>query len=202
MALKLVKTDMPFSVMSMEADKDYILARLVHFTGNGFHDRAGYLSHMACEKYLKALTIQNDKQYAETHALLDLARLCEPYDSYFAEVETKRVLEQFDMFDQVGRYGGAAKFDPLSKGKSVGGHALVKGPGVQIAGAMIWTAKHLHDLDGFVFKARSLLDHAKVNWHDGLNDILGDGKRLMAATWTFPVPIKQILTVNNRHFKV
>ena len=157
---------------------------------------------MACEKYLKALTIQNDKQYAETHSLLDLASLCEPYDSYFAEAETKRVLEQYDMFDQVGRYGGAAKFDPLSKGKSVGGQTLVKGPGVEIAGAMIWTAKHLDDLDGFVFKTRSLLDHASVKWGDGLKDILGDGTGLMAGTWEFPVPIKEILTFKNRHFKV
>ena len=57
-------------------------------------------------------------------------------------------------------------------------------------------------MDGFIFKIRSLLDHAKVNWHDGLKDILGDGTGLMAATWTFPVPIKEILTFKNRYFKV
>jgi HEPN domain-containing protein len=200
MALKIVQADMPFPVMSMEADKDYLLARMIHFTGGGFHSRVGYLGQMACEKYLKALTIQNEKMYAETHGLLALAGLCEKYDAYFAEAETKRVLDQFDMFDQVGRHGGAAKFDPLSKGKSVGGMTMVKSLNVQIAGAMIWTSKHLDELDGFVFRTRGMLDHEKVKWNDGLRDILGEGKGLLAGGWKFPVPPKKILTYQNRYF--
>ena len=58
MAPKLIKTDFPFTFISMEADLDYLLARMIHFLGAGFHARAGYFAHQACEKYLKALSVE------------------------------------------------------------------------------------------------------------------------------------------------
>jgi ISXO2-like transposase domain/HEPN domain len=103
---EIVKTDMPFPVFAMEADTDYLLARLINFLGGSFHSRAGFFAQQACEKYMKALSVQRDGSYAETHKLLDLATICEPYGTFFSETETKRILEQFDIFDQIGRYGG------------------------------------------------------------------------------------------------
>jgi hypothetical protein len=99
---KIVQTDMPFPVFSMEADTDYLLARLVNFLGNSFHSRAGFFAQQACEKYMKALSVQRDRSYAETHKLLDLAQICATYGAFFSEAETKRILEQFDIFDQIG----------------------------------------------------------------------------------------------------
>jgi HEPN domain-containing protein len=202
MAPKIVKTDMPFPVFSVEADTDYLLARMINFLGSAFYGRAGFFAQQACEKYMKALSVQRDQTYAETHKLLELAAICEPYDAYFSDKETARILEQFDIFDQIGRYGGAANFDPLSKGSSVGGASLKVAPGVRIAGAWTWTDKHLNDLDAFVFKARLFLDFEKAKFDDGLKSISERNRRsLIMSTWTGKMPIRVVLTKNNRYFK-
>jgi HEPN domain-containing protein len=202
MTSNIVKTDMPFAVFSMEADTDYLLARMIHFLGAGFHARAGFFAQQACEKYLKALSVQRTGTYAETHNLKDLAALCEPYDPYFSTKETRIVLEQFDLFDQIGRYGGAANFDPFRKGKTVGGTSLKIASGAQMAGAFIWPEKYLHDLDGFVYKARSLLDFAKINFDDGLKSILGRNRHsFLMSTWKGKMPLRVVLTKANRYFK-
>ena len=200
MAPNMTKTDKQFPVFSREADKDYLLARHIHFLGAHFFDRAGFFAQMACEKYLKALTIQNSGTYADnTHNLPYLASLCEPYDAYFSEAETKRVLEQFDMFVQVGRYGGAAKFDPLSKGRSVGGVKATAGPGVEIAGLAMWSPKYLDDLDGFVFRVHSMLDYSKSTFANILKEILAGNPRAML--WNGPPPLRDVLSRENRFFR-
>jgi HEPN domain len=135
MASKFSSRDFP--IFSTEADTDYLLARLIHFSGSSFQGRAGYFAHQACEKYLKALSVQMDGSYRESHKLLELAKLCEPYGSFFVDTETLRILRQFDVFDQVGRYGAAANYDPVSKGQvSVGDGIVFKpSPDLEIAGA-------------------------------------------------------------------
>jgi HEPN domain-containing protein len=195
------KTDFPFAVFSMEADKDYLLARMIHFLGPGFHARAGFFAHQASEKYMKAITVQNRGEYLETHNLKLLGDACAEFDPYFSEKETLRILEQFDLFDQVGRYGGAANFDPLSAGKHTGGISVTVAPGVKVAGLMIWTEKHLDDLDSFVFKTRSLLDHEKGKFNDGLKSILTRNRNdMLVRTWSGKQPLRVILTKKNRYF--
>ncbi|MHB8271844.1 HEPN domain-containing protein [Bradyrhizobium sp.] len=204
MAPKIIQTDMPFPTFSMEADTDYLLARLVNFSGAGFHSRAGFFAQQACEKYMKALMLQHDGSYLETHKLIDLAARCEKqYGSFFSEKETLRVLSSFDMFDQVGRYGGMANFDPLSKGGSAGGFSVKIGPGVRIAGASIWTGKQIDDLDSFVFKARGFLDFPKIKWGDDLKAILENDPKgsLHLSAWRLPIPLRQVLTVENAYFR-
>lgn len=201
MAPKIIKTDKPFWMFSMEADTDYLLARMINFLGASFHSRAGFFGQQACEKYMKALTVQRDNSYDETHALPSLATYCVPYDSYFAEKDTIRILEQLDLFDQVGRYGGTANFDPISKGKTISGVSVNIASGAQFAGAWVWTDKHLDDLDGFVFKARSYLDFSTNNF-DYLKKILDrDRKSAITANWLGKQPLRVVLTKNNRYFR-
>jgi HEPN domain-containing protein len=202
-APKTIKTDFPFPVFSKEADQDYLLARLISFLGGGFHSRAGFFGQQACEKYLKALSVQMNGTYLETHKLLDLASVCESYGAYFSDKETRRILEQFDIFDQIGRYGGVAKFDPLSKGGSAGGFSMQVAAGVEVAGAWLWTPKHLQDLDSFAFQARSYLDFEKAKFGDGIKAILeNNNNSSLLGQWTFPVPLQQVLSVNNAYFKM
>lgn len=202
MATKTVQTDMPFYVFSLEADRDYLLARMINFTGAGFHSRAGFFAQQACEKYMKAISVQHTKGYLETHNLKELAVPCAAHDPYFSSAETIRILEQFDVFDQIGRYGGAANFDPLSKGKTVGGMSLTVSQGVQVAGLFIWSGKHLDELDAFVFKARSLLDFTKVLFDDCIKSILNRNRQnILVSTWQGKMPIRVVLTKNNRYFK-
>jgi hypothetical protein len=95
------------------------------------------------------------------------------------------------MFDQVGRYGAAANFDPLSKSRtaSSGGMAVQIGAGIQVAGAWVWMPQYLQDLDGFVFKARSHLDFAKAKFGDGLKAALeGRANASTLGMWQLPIP--------------
>jgi HEPN domain-containing protein len=201
MSKQPTKTEMSFFLFSHEADLDYLLARMVSFLGGGFHGRAGYLGAQAFEKYLKALSVQHDGGYLETHKLLDLAEAIEPHYSFLNEQECKDDLAAFDMFDQVGRYGAAAKFDPLSQGRNVAGQQLVAGAGVQIAGARAWTPQHLHRLDRFVFNARRHLNYSTAGIADGLVCILaGDQTHILTALWKGPVGLKEVLTRDNTYF--
>jgi HEPN domain-containing protein len=108
------KTDKPFTVRSNEADKDYLLARFISLIGGGFASRAGFFAQQACEKYMKAVTIQAKGQYDETHQLAEIAKMCADIDPYFGDREIIKIRTLFDVFDQLGRYGAAAKFDPLA----------------------------------------------------------------------------------------
>src|ERR1043166_7749521 len=86
--------------------------------------------------------------------------------------------------DQVGRYGAASKFDPLSAGKTIGCLSVTASPGLELAGTSIWTASHLNDLDGFVFKVRSQLDFEKISFSDPLKAVLERNKRhLLVSSW-------------------
>ena len=187
---KTITTEMPFTHLSLEADRDYLLARFISFLGGAFASRAGYFAQAACEKYMKAFTIQEAKHYLGKHVLLDIADTCLPFDPYFGEPETRRVLQQFDKFEQVGRYGAAVKFDPLS----------ARTPEMQTAGVWTWHQSYLSDLDAFVFKVRNLLRFDGQVGMDMLSAILAnDNKNYFVATWTGP-PLLNVLTVNNRYF--
>jgi hypothetical protein len=86
MASKVIKIPQPFPVFSMQADVDYILARLT--IGGTFSSRAGFFAQQTCEKFMKALNVQHDGTYTETHKLLELAAACNAYGAYFSDKGT------------------------------------------------------------------------------------------------------------------
>ena len=187
---KIIWTDIPFTNFSLEGDRDYLLARFISFLGGAFSCRAGYFAQAACEKYMKAYTVQEAKHYLEKHALLEIADTCLPFDGYFGEAETRRILKQFDAFEQVGRYGANAKFDPLA----------VKTTQFQTAGVSIWHQSYLNDLDGFVFTVRGLLRFVDGGRMDMMKAILAeDTNNLFVGTWKGP-PLLNVLTAGNRYF--
>ena len=105
------------------------------------------------------------------------------------------------MFDQVGRYGAAANYDPLSKGKKIGGVQMQIAVGAQVAGAWAWIPEYLHHLDGIVFNMRGRLDFAKVKWPDSLKAILQeDPHNHLNGTWEGPLLLKEVLLRDNRYF--
>lgn len=94
-------TDKPFSVFSLEADRDYLLARLINFSGYGFAPRAGYFGQQAIEKYFKALMVQEEKVYLKTHDLVELAKYCSKFDPFFAD---DKFLNKVKIFVTAGVY--------------------------------------------------------------------------------------------------
>jgi HEPN domain-containing protein len=192
MSPKTIPTDLPFHVFSLEADRDYLLARMISFAGGGFHSRAGFLGQQACEKYMKAFLVQESKSSVQTHKLLKLAEHCSRFNSYFVQDEARNALRNFDRFEQVGRYGAHANFDPLARQRQE----------VEIAGVMVWSEDYLRDLDAFVFRARGLLDYASVAFDDSLKSILqGNTRSILVGTWTGTPPLFDVLTRKNCHFR-
>lgn len=188
---KTITTDMPFTFFSMEAEKDYLLARMIHFFGASFHGRAGFFAQQACEKYMKALTVQASGSYLETHKLGLLADACIPIDPYFAEPSTRDVLRVFDMFDQLGRYGAGANFDPLAQ----------KTPTFETAGVVYWHSNNLNLLDTFVGVVLKHLDFEKVRYRNGIAAVhQRDAKADIMNSWKGPVSLRSVLTRGNRVF--
>lgn len=199
MPAKMIKTDKPFTVFSVEADIDYLSARMLAFLGNLFHARAGYLGHQACEKYLKALCVQKHNSYLETHKLMELMTAIENNYEFAKHENAKADLQKFDVFAQVGRYGAATNYDPLSKGMPVAGAQFHPSKDVEIAGARFWEPQHLLSLDRFVFNARTKLVYN--NYDDGLLSVMtGNQRSMLVGTWSGPIPIKEVLTRNNKYF--
>ena len=189
---KIVQTEMPFTAFSMEADRDYILARFINFLGGAFASRAGYCAQASCEKYMKAFTVQEAQHYLAKHNLMDIADSCAPFNTYFNETDTREKLGKFDAFEQVGRYGAHARFDPLS----------VQTDQLQTAGTWVWDDTYLRDLDSFVFTVRGLLHFDTCQGMDALNEILtGSSRNYFVATWKGP-PLIKVLTANNHSFAV
>jgi len=184
--------DRPFTFFSREADIDYILARHICFLGPIFKGRAGYSGQMACEKYMKAILVQETKTYLETHKLLELAKECSNFYPFFSELQTLNNLGIFDPFEQVGRYGGAANFDPHAK----------KTEAFETAGVMFWPPEALESLDYFVFTCRKLLDFSKINQPDWFVSLLNNRpENIIRKTWGANPNALVTLVRSNRYFK-
>lgn len=118
-------------VFAIEAATSYFAARYLYFGGISLMNRAGFLAHSAIEQYLKAIICKYDPTQAQNiskklhhlnRLLVEVHRLTK--DNIFNSIIIKETIEHFDVFDQVGRYGANAKFDPLSKSE---GEILTKG---------------------------------------------------------------------------
>jgi HEPN domain-containing protein len=190
--MRTITTDKPFSVFSMEADRDYLLARLINFSGHGFASRAGYFGQQAIEKYFKALIVQEEKAYLKTHSLIELANFSSKYDSALSSGDFIKKITIFDDFREVGRYGGESNYDPHAK----------KEVGFETAGVYAWIDTNIKILDEIVNILRGKLDFKAINFSDSLSAIAkNDNKDFLAGTWKLPINLKEILLSNNDYFK-
>lgn len=190
--MKTIATDKPFSVFSLEADRDYLLARLINFSGHGFASRAGYFGQQAVEKYFKALMVQEKKTYFKTHDLIELAKYCSKYDSTFSDEDFINKITIFDDFRDVGKYGGEANHDPHAK----------KEEDFTTAGVYVWIDTNIKILDEIVNILRGKLDFKAISFSDSLNAIAkNDNRDFLASTWKLPINLKEILVSDNDYFK-
>lgn len=188
--MKFVQTDKPFFVFSFEADRDYILSRLINFSGHGFSSRTGYFGQQAIEKYLKALMVYKEKGYLKSHDLISLAEYCSKYNKKFADVDFLKKIEIFNDFIEVGRYGAESNIDPHSK----------KEKEFTTAGVYTWTDTNIFILDEVINDIRNelLLDES----NDTLIAILNENNNnFVTSTWRLPIKLKDILVTKNKYFK-
>lgn len=188
-----IQTTKPFTVFSMEADTDYIVARLVNFAGPAVATRAGYFSQQALEKYLKAYLVQEKSEYPKIHSLIGLAKQCSKLSPDFSDPDFIRKIEIFNDFTEVGRYGGEASYDP---------HAMST-DNITTAGAMTWSDSNIKILDELVYEIRDkLIFPAELSGMDYLNEIVVRNKAsFIFAQWKLPIDITALLTTQNDFFK-
>jgi HEPN domain-containing protein len=188
-----IKTDKPFWFFTDQADEDYLAARLLTFCGNTMWHVAAYHSHQASEKYIKSFLVQENQEYPETHNLKILREIAAKANKLFDREDIKRLLEEFDQFEQVSRYGGFANYDPIS----------VKNDQYTIVGGFVWTDNNLKSLDKLVSHIRGLLDFSEKPTLDGIKAVLDDNKKIgFVSDWRLPtLTIRQILTEGNAFFK-
>jgi HEPN domain-containing protein len=185
-------TDDPFIIFSTEADRDYILARMLHYTGTAFITRTAFFANQALEKYLKAISVQYFKRYKNTHDLIELAAIAAEAQPYFTHPQLLKNLHNFNEYREVGRYGGAANFDPRA-GKFQGRDAF---------GVLMWPENNLEILDGTVHRMRSYLEYNEHGLSDPLKAILeGNKSSQFSGTWTLDTSLKSVLTRDNNLFK-
>lgn len=188
---KRIKFELGWPAFVIEADRDYLLARWIHFSGGGFHARAGFFAHQACEKYLKAIMVAATGEYLQTHRLPLLANECSDLHKMFSHTVFRTTITEFDGFDEVGRYGGAANHSPLK----------TKNPDFEIAAGFVWSGRHLDLLDQCVFNLRSLFNWNTVNFRDQIRAILeNDLDAQLVVQWQGRPALKTVLLKQNRYF--
>lgn len=191
--INLIKTDKPFQLFTDQADEDYITARLLTFCGNTMWHIAAYHSHQAIEKYIKSYLVQEKQEYPDIHNLKILGELAGEINDFFKNEEIKKLLELFDQFEQISRYGGFAKYDPLSN----------KTQNYTIVGGFEWTDSNIKQLDKLVFNIRGLLDFSSKPTLDSLKAILNDDKQIkFVKNWKLPrISIKEVLISHNDFYR-
>ncbi len=190
--IKIVKTDKPFWFFIDQADEDYIAARLLTFCGKTMWHAAAYHSHQAVEKYIKSYLVRKKQEYPETHNLKILGKFGEEFNDFFKKAEVKDLLKEFDQFEQVSRYGGFAKYDPLS----------TKNKEFSTAGSFVWIDSNLKLLDKLIFNLRKLLDFPEKTNLSALSAVLKDDKKIsFVSGWKLPIPIKKVLVSGNDYFQ-
>lgn len=135
--------------------------------------------------------LQAAGKYSEGHKLLDLRMICAEHDSFFKDDEIVESLRIFDEFEQVGRYGAAANFDPGAKTTA----------DFKTSGVMMWSENYIDKLDRFVFETRGRLDFKKVGYGDSFSAVLNGGKKMFASSWNLKPPLPVVLTRDNKYFK-
>jgi len=187
----IIKTDKPTAVFLLEADRDYLIARLINFAGAAFASRSGYFSQQALEKYLKAFSVQEAQEYLKTHDLLELAKHCSKFHKDLSNKKFIENLKIFNAFIDLGRYGGEASHDPYSK----------KTKNVETASIILWQASNIKILDLLVFTIRSKLDFERIRFDDSLKSIQKKNKKsYFVKTWKLPIKLRDILIIENNYF--
>lgn len=180
--------------MIILADRDYIAARLLNFCGSAMYPQAAYHSQQCIEKYLKSLLLQIDEPFPKEHKLNQLRILVEKHYPNLFDKNSITLINEFDLPEQVSRYGSFANFDPMSK--------KVKGE-FETKGVFVWQDTYIKDLDTLVYILRGAIDFSKDPQIDNIKLILdGDNKNILANGWKLKYfSIKDVLTSHNDHYK-
>ena len=84
------------------AESDYVLSRILLLLG--MNDPGMYHYQQCMVKYLKAVLIDNDVQFENTHNLELLRSRCEPLDEFFSDEDLSEACQKVWRFEVIGRY--------------------------------------------------------------------------------------------------
>lgn len=136
---------------AIEACRCYFTSRYVYLGGMSLMNGSGFFAHGAIEQYLKAviLTANGTKVkevYNLRHNLKKLRELAFELtnDTELDSEMFKTAMEYFDPFDQVGRYGSNANYDPLAQSSDM----------LTSTGVSVWQPDYMPHLDYVIMVCR------------------------------------------------
>jgi hypothetical protein len=145
---------------AIEAARSYFAARYIYLGGMSIRNKAGYLAHSTIEQYLKAIICKYDPLQAKEiskklHNLTNLLPTAHKATNevIFTSSNMREIVSHFDSFDQVGRYGANAKFDPLAK----------IGKGIDTKGVWVMAPYSIQKLDYIVMICRKYVRIAPIH---------------------------------------
>jgi len=177
-----------------DADEAYISARLLMLAG--LRTKSAFMAHLAIELYLKLLI-------AETRPLAlrelknmrhDLKGLLKEYVTLSADTDVGSLsgeIEEFDEYDQVGRYGPNATFDPQKKQNE---DFMVRGGFVQ--------DNYLQKLDRIVAELRGKVSSATSGQGARIIENIKsrNAKHAINHDWKLETPPSVILQTDNTEY--
>lgn len=187
------------NTFAIEAARSYFTARFVYLGGMSLMNGAGFFAHSAIEQYQKAIICKFDPSKSKNisdikHNLKELRKITYEVtgNELFNTDYMKQLIEDYDAFDQVGRYGANAKFDPLAK----------KEASFSTKGVSIMTLDSINQLDYFVMVCRKLITITPINM-----DVIDQAKsrNTKSVLWTNwhlnEITPDDVLTYDNAYFK-
>lgn len=173
---------------ALEADMEYLTARLLLNSGAALATKGTYHAHTALEEILKSYIATKGQLPAQIHLLDRLAETAADFDDpWFGEESVVNRLRSFNRYQQLGRYGANANenSDP----------DRVESPNLQARGVIAIGPELLRDLDELYLTIRSKIGPVQI---DGLSAIMeGRTDHLFTKGWGFPVSPEVALTTNN-----
>lgn len=165
------------NTFAIEANRCYFTSRYVYLGSRELRNGSGFFAHGAVEQYLKAVICKANPTKLKgvfnlRHNLGKLRELALEVtgDQEFGSEMFHRVVEYFDPFDQVGRYGANANFDPLA----------VKNENFQSAGVSVWQPDYMPHLDYAVSVCRKHITVDPISM-DLVSQVMARNKK--SALW-------------------
>jgi len=175
----------------LEADKEYLAARLLLQGGIAIQSKGTYNATTALELILKAYLAEPLGTEMRGHDLKDLAIACQAgNDLFFSDPAVLEGFNNFTPFQQLGRYGAnaGASSDP----------GRVDELNMNLRGLMVLSSATIQVLDRLFLTTRSKIP-ASGKITNGLLAIMEQtSNHLFTRGWELPIPPLVVLSTGNR----
>lgn len=174
----------------VEADKEYLAARLLLLGGSAISSKGTYHAATALEQILKGYLEGVVGIKKQGHDLQVLAVASQAGgDTFFSDPATLSGFDGFTRYQQLGRYGpnASAKSDP----------ERIDTPTLKVFGKVEITPDTLQTLDRLFLTTRAKILIKRINGLKAIQD--GQSNHLFVQGWVLPITSLAVLTAGNQY---